>query len=924
MEDLTVRIRADVSGLMNGLRQARTGIAGLDRNTKSSQRSLGGWMRVAAGSTAALGLGKLIKDSVTLEATYSKTMAQIAVATGAPKSELKALDALALKMGKDTVFSAQDAAEAMLELGKGGMTVAQIKAGALAETMTLAAAGGMELGEAANTVVQAMGAFGLEASEANVATAALAGGANASSASLDDMVQALRQVGTVANSSGLSIQETTGMLALLADQGIRGSDAGTSLRTMLSRLVPTTDSAKAAMKELNLSYLDGNGNMVDAQQIMSRTQKAFKGLSDSERSRAIQTIFGQDAQRAVNALLQSGEGDLRKYIESTSDLTQAEKLADAAMSGTKGSLEQLRGSVETAQIQFGKGLAPTIRWAAKALNDFVSSGDAEKLGRDIGAGVRRLAEDFGPLIQSAYELGRDAWPVVSTAAGIAGDALGVVADVVGPLVSAFSKLPGPVKDVAVALGLLKLAQMGKLGSMAQGITTLGVQTEAAGAKAQRGSKGFRSFAGSLKGMGAIGAGVGLLSIADQAGKTSDSLGALATIAGSTAIGFGLGGPWGGVAGATVGTLQAIASSSDDAAGSMSNLKAIAGTVGASLNQVTGAYTSNSRATAAKALADQGALQAAQDLGISYQLVLDAAMGVEGAQSKLNKAMEASATSMIKNGQWTEKQEAQFDLLKNSVYATATSFEDARAKIIAMTSAMTGIPESVITKFEAPGADGAVKTAINVARQYALTPKQVKTVLKALDYSTPQIRKVLKELFGLDGTEANPMIKVIHNADSVSRAVKRYLKGIKDEEVIIRIIRHHEDRRSGRSTHPGPMGERADGAVVDYFGRGGIRENHIAQIAPAGQMRVWAEPETGGEAYIPLAPSKRARSMNILRETARRMGADVYAGGGMTGGSPGSLAIDYDRLADAVLRGISGAKIPLESDNRFLQIKTKRG
>jgi hypothetical protein len=601
------------------------------------------------------------------------------------------------------------------------------------------------------------------------------------------------------------------------------------------------------------------------------------------------------------------------------------------MSGTKGALEQLRGSIETAQIQFGKGLAPTIQWAARELQQFVDSGDLEEWGRKAGEGFQAFIREAAPLAESLFELAHEAWPAIATAAGIATDALQLAADIVGPLVDVFNKLPDPLQNAAIALAAFKFAQMGKLGSIAQVVTTFGTATavagskaEQGGAKAQRGAKGFSALGGSLKSMGAIGAGVGLLSIADQAGEASDSLGALATIAGATAIGFGLGGPWGAAGGAAVGGLMAISAAGDDAAASMENLKAQAANVGGSLNQVTGAFTTTSRAAAANALANQGAFGAADRLGISYQLMLDAAMGNAGAQKKLNAELERNANAMARQGKWDEHRVADMELLKDSILATATSFADARAKIIAMTAAMTGIPKSVITQFEAPGADGAVKKAINLGRQYNLTPKQVTTILKALDYSTPQIRRVLKELFGLDGTEANPMIRVISNAKEVTGAVKRYLKGIKDEEVIIRIIRHHEDRRAGRIGHPGPM-KPAIGSVIDYFDKGGIRENHVAQIASAGAMRVWAEPETGGEAYIPLALAKRKRALEVYAETGRRLGVESYANGGTRGGTLTATAlIDYRRLADAIISGFSGSSLQISADNRSLAVKKKRG
>jgi TP901 family phage tail tape measure protein len=147
-------------------------------------------------------------------------------------------------MGADTVFSANDAAGAMLELAKNGISPAVIQAGALKSALTLAAAGGVSMEEAATTMGNAINAFGLKGSQSASVAAALAGAANASSASISSLSQGLAQSATAAHQAGLSIQETTAALAAFANAGIQGSDAGTSLKTFLQRLVPQTKKAR--------------------------------------------------------------------------------------------------------------------------------------------------------------------------------------------------------------------------------------------------------------------------------------------------------------------------------------------------------------------------------------------------------------------------------------------------------------------------------------------------------------------------------------------------------------------------------------------------------------------------------------------------------------------------------------------------------
>ena len=163
--------------------------------------------------------------------------------------------------------------------------------------MNLAAAGGLELATAANATVQSMGAFGLAAGDASVIANALAGSANASSADVADLTQAMSQCSAQANLVGWDIQDTAAVLGMFADAGIQGSDAGTSLKTMLQRLAAPTDKAADAVAELGLQVRDQDGHMRSASEIAAELQTKLGGLSDAQRDAAKQTIFGSDASR---------------------------------------------------------------------------------------------------------------------------------------------------------------------------------------------------------------------------------------------------------------------------------------------------------------------------------------------------------------------------------------------------------------------------------------------------------------------------------------------------------------------------------------------------------------------------------------------------------------------------------------------------
>lgn len=298
--------------------------------------------------------------AVKTQADFEQAMNQLQVAADVPAEGMADLEALAKRMGAETVFSAGEAANAMVELAKAGMTPAQIEAGALEASMALAATEGLNLADAATTVVNAMGAFHIAAKDTSAVADALAGASMASTASVDSLRMALSQVGTGAHAAGLSLNDTVAVLAAFDQAGIKGSDAGTSLKTMLSRLVPNTAKAAEAMQELGLNFVDAHGNFLPIEKVAGQLQAKLGKLSEAERTVALNTIFGSDAQRAANILTEQGEAGIAKLIKATEKQGSAQKMADARMKGTAGSLEKMKGSIETAGLAIGQSLAPYV------------------------------------------------------------------------------------------------------------------------------------------------------------------------------------------------------------------------------------------------------------------------------------------------------------------------------------------------------------------------------------------------------------------------------------------------------------------------------------------------------------------------------------------------------------------------------------
>lgn len=436
---VSVLARLDDQGVVSGLKKIKVSmeeIKGKDgklnweglKKGGSATKALGEGI-TELGSSMTLGLTVPIVAAggaaTSVAANFDDAMSQVQGALGGASEDMDGLRDLALQLGADTVFSATESAQAMVELAKGGLTEAQIKGGALAASMDLAAAGQLNLADAAATTVQMMGSFGLGAGDATRIANALAGAANASSADVSDLTQAMSQCSAQASLAGWSLEDTAAALALFADHGVKGSDAGTSLKTMLQRLAAPTDQAAEAIAAYGLNIRDSNGKMKDISGIADELTGKLGGLSDAERDAALQTIFGSDASRAAAILMQSGSEGLAKYIAATNDATAAETMANAQKGELSWALENMGGAVESASIAFGTALAPAITAVAGVIGNVAEAFASLPAGVQTGiAVVLAFVAALGPLLMVIGSVVA-ALPAISEGFAVLGGALAI-------------------------------------------------------------------------------------------------------------------------------------------------------------------------------------------------------------------------------------------------------------------------------------------------------------------------------------------------------------------------------------------------------------------------------------------------------------------------------------------------------------------
>jgi TP901 family phage tail tape measure protein len=303
--------------------------------------------------------------------SFDSSMAEISARTGTIGEELEQVRQLALQMGADTVFSAQDAADAMLELLASGQTVEQMMR-TLPTVLTAAAASGEDLGTTADNITNILASFQLGVEDAAMVVDTLSRAAGASSADIGSLADGFANVGGVAAQFGLSVEETASILAIFAENGIKGSEAGTQLRSMLQNMSRDTDSVQAAWKAFGSSMYDAQGNLRPIGRILEDIEQASKNMTSEQRQRAMQDLAGSYGIMGLTALTSSI--DMENMIASMDASADAASVAQARMNTFEGAMDSLGGSIETLQITvFTPFMNNVLRPLVQQITDVVNA-----------------------------------------------------------------------------------------------------------------------------------------------------------------------------------------------------------------------------------------------------------------------------------------------------------------------------------------------------------------------------------------------------------------------------------------------------------------------------------------------------------------------------------------------------------------------
>lgn len=426
-KNITVRLRADASNFNASIKAAGANAQQLAEGMEQSGRKTS--LLTTGLAAAGMAAGALGVAAIKTAADFDASMSGVQSVTRASAAEMDLLRQAAIDAGADTIYSASEAAAGITELGKAGLSTSDILSGGLSGALDLAASEGIDVSEAAELMATALTQFGLSGDRATDVADALAAGAGSASGSARDLGFALSQAGTMAHTYGISMEETVGALSAFASAGMIGSDAGTSLRSMLQHLGNPTDEAKTLMDELGISVYDSSGHFVSLANLAGQLQTQMGGLSEEERNAAMATIFGSDAVRAATQLYNQGADGVEKWTETVSQSGYAAEMASTRTDNLQGDLEQLSGSFETLLINLGEGGQGPLRSLVQTLDTLVDAFSSLPapvqqtivLGVAAVGGFTALHKALTPLNSSAsgvaksFGLMLDPWQRVMTA-----------------------------------------------------------------------------------------------------------------------------------------------------------------------------------------------------------------------------------------------------------------------------------------------------------------------------------------------------------------------------------------------------------------------------------------------------------------------------------------------------------------------------
>lgn len=375
---LSAKITGDSSDYEKAVKDADKATKELSKNASDLSAKLSKGLKkglsVATKAIAAVaaGIGTVSVATIKIGSDFEAQMSRVQAISGATGAELQSLRDQAIQLGADTSFSASEAAKGMENLAAAGFTTTEIM-DAMPGLLDMAAASGEDLAASSDIAASTLRGFGLAASDAGHVADVLAENANRTNSSIAETGEAMKYIAPLARAAGISLEETAAAIGIMANAGIQGSQAGTTLRGALSRLSKPTDDMVDVMDELGISFYDSEGKMKSLTDQVGMLRTATAGMTDEQRNNALVTLYGQESLSGMLALINEGEGSLAQLTESFETCDGAAQSAAATMQDNlQGAIEQMKGSLETLGIVIYDSVSAPLKDLAQDATEIIN------------------------------------------------------------------------------------------------------------------------------------------------------------------------------------------------------------------------------------------------------------------------------------------------------------------------------------------------------------------------------------------------------------------------------------------------------------------------------------------------------------------------------------------------------------------------
>ena len=400
----------------------------------------GAGKKLAPASAAVAGLGVV---AVKTAADFDSSMSQVAAVSGAQGDELQQLRDKAREMGAQTKFSASEAADAMNYMAMAGWKTEDMLGG-VEGIMNLAAASGEDLATTSDIVTDGLTAFGLSAQDSGRMADVMAAASSNANTNVSLLGESYKYCASTAGAMGYSLEDVTESLGLMANAGVKGSQAGNTLKNAMINLAKPTDAMAATMKQYRISITNSDGSMKSWNEIVTSLRENLGGLTEAEQTAAVATLFGKEATAGMLSVINAAPADIEKLNGAILNSNgTAKEMADIMQDNLNGQLQTLKSQLQELAISIGDALMPIIRSLVEHLQGIVEKFNSLSDGqKQVIVIVGLIVAALAPVLIIVGQL--------ITSVGVIATALPTLTTALGALKLAFAAIGGPV-TIAIAV-----------------------------------------------------------------------------------------------------------------------------------------------------------------------------------------------------------------------------------------------------------------------------------------------------------------------------------------------------------------------------------------------------------------------------------------------------------------------------------------